>query len=323
MPSNIGLNLEFAVIPDRNDTLSKLAQLKPSWNLTYSVADANAVRQATGGEVIVRHYPDGGVNPNLTADQWMKKYEGIANANLWIEADNEDGLLVDWLTNPQTGILPAALKRGWRICAPALQTGNPTGTPEQIIAAWKSARPFFDLLTRYPNQLRFSFHEYFSAVPTSGMGGKPLDTPTARSWSPDAPLPPKSLRYYHCGRFFDFGLAYLDSVGLPHPPMVVTELGMATMTDQKQWLQTLLKTPPYADTSNGWLTMSNQFREWWPDISPIRRYAQMIIWLDRNLYAPNNVPVIVYCWGADPNRVPGSEQDWKPFDVNYQEFFDE
>src|SRR6185369_17301637 len=101
------------------------------------------------------------------------------------------------------------------------------------------------------------------------------------------------------------------------------ELGMATMTDQKKWLQTLKRTPPYQDTGNGWLTMSAQFQEWWPDISPARRYAQMIAWLDKNLYAPNNIPCIVYCYGADPNRQPGSELDWKPFDVENDDFFDE
>src|SRR5262249_24723865 len=76
-------------------------------------------------------------------------------------------------------------------------------------------------------------------------------------------------------------------------------------------------------TSNGWLTMSAQFQEWWPDISPARRYAQMIAWLDKNLYAPNNIPCIVYCYGADPNRQPGSEQDWLPVSVENDDFFDE
>src|SRR5262249_39590496 len=34
-------------------------------------------------------------------------------------------------------------------------------------------------------------------------------------------------------------------------------------------------------------------------------------------------PCIVYCYGADPNRLPGSEQDWLPFSVENDDFFDE
>jgi len=319
MTSNIGWNLEFAVVKNRDVCLQRIGLLKPAWCLTYNISDAKAITEASPEtNVIIRHFPDGNVNPKLSADQWMKKYEGVAKAGYHIESTNEDGLQISWLTDPQKGILPAALKRGWKICAPGLQTGVPE--PDE----WPSVRPFFDLLAQYPNQLRFSFHEYFSAVPISGMAGKRLDSELAKSWSPEMPLPDKSQHWWHAGRMVDFGFAYLDANNLPHPPMVITELGMATMTDQKPWLQTLKKTPPYQDNSNGWLAMSNQFQEWWPDVTPARRYAQMLIWLDKNIYRPNNIPCIVYCYGADWNRPPGSEQDWKPFDIEaYPEIFDE
>src|SRR6185369_13509581 len=102
----------------------RLDALKPEWCLTYSVADAIEIRKVTGGNVVVRHWPDGGINPKLSASDWMKKYNGVAAAGFFAEATNEDGTQIPWLCDPINGIIPNALPRGFLISAPATATGT-------------------------------------------------------------------------------------------------------------------------------------------------------------------------------------------------------
>lgn len=302
----LGINVEFGggTVENRERAMRRFRELQMETALTFNVSDAKELRQnKPDAEIIVRHYPDGGKNTALTESQWAAKYQDVAAAGFRIAVTNEDGVPTDWLCDPVRGILPNALRRGWKVNAPCVQVGVPN--PDQYRAAFL---PIFELAARYPGQLGCDFHEYFYKSPINGMTDHTTNA-AAERWGPDYPLPvldrAAGMRYWHLGRFIDFGLQVCDDAGLPHPLLFRSELGMELFPDPNNRAT--------GATGPGWLGWRNDMKAHWPQWSPARTYAKMLIWIAEKLDKPFGVRSAIYCYGAVQGRT--GDQDWAPFDI--------
>lgn len=291
--NKFGFNIQFAQVANSNECLNRLNQYKPAWNLTYSVNDANEIRKRTGGNVIVRLFPDGGVNEKNNLAWFINKYRGVAEAGHWIEVTNEY-ISVSWLKI----VLPAVLAMGWKICAPAFATG----TPEP--ADWLYSFVFMlRLAAQYPNNFRFSVHEYMPVSPFNMILGSEF------TFSSNLPGP----TWYYNGRFEQFAYPVCAKLGLPLPRYVVTEAGGANQRGSRSNIQVYS-----GGWTNGFKAYEAYYEKQFPGLTGAQIYAKLNTWLVDNFYDRSGSlcdGYILYCYDDDRNLPKNSQNDWSGFAV--------
>lgn len=244
----------------------------------------------------------------ISPGQWVNSEVAKGNLNIWRYCCNEvafDQHNLDWMSS----VIAQAVPRGLKLVIGGWAVGNPT--PE----AWPMAREFLTLVSQNRATVIVNLHEYFAGCPTSGYyGGYPDNAGVPPGQSGGQNLVPSSawpanisgITMWHCGRF-KFMVDYCKSISLQPPRLIMTEAGADDVSDIKQWLQTLVKTPPY-DSIRGWKTLREQWKIWYPQWSFDRAYFEMLSYLDDIVYQNTCVEAeLIFTWSDNPT--------WESFNV--------
>ncbi|MBZ0288446.1 MAG: SH3 domain-containing protein, partial [Anaerolineae bacterium] len=171
----------------------------------------------------------------------------------------------------------------------AADKGIPLSVCHLAIGAWEKPaleelRPILQKCAQHDGLFAFGVHEYFTALPTSGMpetgsGGQPYFPVQPEDWPRE-----NDITRYHVGRH-QYLLDVCDQHGIPRPKLDVTETGADRLDEGgqgwvAQWLNSLKKTPGYLDI-RFWRSCVTQWREWYGlrGWSTERTYYEMLTYL--------------------------------------------
>lgn len=296
MANRIGLNILAAGVKDKAALLEWCARARPAAVVVMQdpILAQDILARTPNTLVVYRHWPDER-DFQVAPREWVQLMLGRTRGNkrLVYYALNEPPLtpaIVRWCVE----VVEEATRAGIRVCVLNLPTGNPEP------AQWEIARP---LLERLAGSAHFlGLHEYAGGVITSGLvGGHPtLIQPS--QW----PQSVKNVTCWHCGRF-RFLLEYCARARITPPSILITEHGFDHTDDIKTWLQSLRKTPPFADI-RGWRSLREQWALWFPAWAAEQAFYEQLIWADRVVY--QNTPVVgqcIFCYG--------NTGGWESFDV--------
>lgn len=166
-------------------------------------------------------------------------------------------------------------------------------------------------------------HEYFTALPSSGMpeldsNGKPYFPIAYDKWDRR-----ENATRYHVGRH-QFILKFCDDNNIPRPRIVITEFGADRLDEGGnwvgQWLNSLRMTPPYTNI-RGWKSVVNQWFEWFKDWTANQTYFYMMQYLAVRVFEsnylgkPRNIEgILIFSWWNSGKL--GSAEDWTQFRVD-------
>lgn len=292
----ISLNIHGSSIANKPRLLARVLTTRPRWllvmdNLNLAEELAAALPETN---VIFRRWPDDNLVREKTPQTWVNETAALlAGKRLWAYAGNEQGFGDDVL-RWNTEVITLAAARGLKVVV-----GNfATGTPEPGDWRRPAALDLLRALDANRAAAVLGLHEYAGGVITSGLG----NPPPVKVW-PDS-IPGAA---WHCGRY-RFVVDTCAEQNIKAPRVVITEHGFDDLSDIKSWLDTLVKTPGYANI-RGWRSLVEQWRAWWPSWSPERAYAEQLIYADRVIY---NNPIIegqlIFSYGA-------SSEMWRQFDI--------
>lgn len=318
MATRISFNVH-ATSPDfdKNKLYTHLQKTRPPWILILDglqvardikamLPDCNVIHRAWPDEEIWKH-----VSP---ADWVNQKKREIGNADVWCYTINEQAL-PDTLCNWFTEVIELAAMVNLKVVIGNCSVGTPAPDQWRSLAALKMLKA----LDKHRDTAVLGLHEYYLAVPTSGIiGGYPDNAgvqpgkPGGRNLVPITNWPTqaemKTLTCFHMGRFKFVVQACYDT-GIRPPRMVITEWGADNVSDIKPWADLLPKTPPYTDI-RGWKTLTNAWQKLYGDYPAQNMYLTQLEWADRAIY--QGTPVegqLIFSWGH-------SSIQWDQFDVS-------
>jgi hypothetical protein len=307
----MSISHNILTVPDTAVLETHLNALKPRWILFKdNLAHAAAIALKHPATSVMhrdwqQYQGDDDLIHRITPAAWLSTQRALGFLNVWRYCCNESGFndtTLTWINEviEINAKHPQPLK---------LVIGNwSAGTPNK--EDWKrpQAIKFLRYLNQYREWLVCGLHDYFAAVPTSGMyGGYPSNANIASSPT-DAPgskglnlIPmdkwPKDTRgitLFHCGRW-RFMLQVCDELSIPYPRIVITEHGCDDLGDIKSWLETLEKTN--GQGIRGWRTLERQWATWYGD-GIDATYYHMLTYLDAAVYAGSPVEAqLIFCWG--------------------------
>lgn len=177
---------------------------------------------------------------------------------------------------------------------------------------WDIFDPLIERHSKNTNHV-FALHEYFAALPNSGMSGANPEhngTIMPSSW----PKVPNMVKY-HCGRGVDNVLLRCTANNWEFPRIAILEHGADRLQDVEFWLNTLKINPGY-DTQRGWRSLAAQYHSWFGALgwSAEQSYFEMMHYLDQYLYGKTYnhgrgvIGQTVYCYGW-------IDKQWEQFDI--------
>lgn len=275
-------------IPDRSRLYAHARALQPKAMLFYSHMGGTAQEFAASFPdcaVILRSWPDGSDVLMEAPDKWLDRVSKGAPDNLYLYTCNEVGwspALINW----HVQVMKLAIQRKRRLCILNMGVGQPG--PE----AWKDAKELLTLAGQHRELFIVGLHEYAGGVITSGLIGGDPKFIQPETWP--QPAQAKALTRWHCGRL-KFLMDYCAAEKIPAPRVVITEAGFDFTGDIGTWLNRLRFTPPNKSI-NGWKTLVDQWREWWPMWSAEEAYGKQLLWAQDALWADAEA-VILFGWG--------------------------
>lgn len=167
-------------------------------------------------------------------------------------------------------------------------------------------------------------HEYFTALPSSGMpeldvSSKPFFPIAYDKWDRR-----ENATRYHVGRH-QFILKFCDDNLIKRPRMVITEFGADRLDEGGQgwvaaWLNSLKLTNPYLNI-RGWLSCWNQWLDWFRNWTVEQTYFYMVQYLavrvleSDYLDKPRNIEgALFFSWWN--SGALNSAEDWTQFRVD-------
>ncbi len=279
--TRFGYNVLKLDNPGRDRLWRHAAELPDGCMLFYNTEGEAAwdfKRDFPGWTVIHRSWPDGEEWSKTSPADWLKRHEHRGRDGVLIYTCNEpqwSDRLLDW----HTELMRVRTSLGSPVRFVLLNL--PPGHPEPEYWKQPAAR-------RFLNQCSYDvllgdfvgLHEYGGAVMTSGIsGGNPAYTdphlwPDDLSWNP-------FRNTWHIGRW-RFLYKACAEMGIPTPPIVVTETGIAELGDIDRWIKSLPLTPGYL-SHDGWKACQTAWLDWLnraglPSWSTERFYAEQMLW---------------------------------------------
>lgn len=288
-------------VNDTRKLLDHSARLQPPAMLFYTHQGGMAAefgREHPHSVVIQRDWPDDKLHLEGAPSRWLDRRSNGVPESVYLYTTNEPGWsnpMLEW----HLELMRLAVQRGRRLALLNLSVGTPN--PED----WNTplARDLVKLASAHPDLFVIGLHEYAGGVITSGLiGGNPGRIQRAAWPSPDEAA---TMTRWHVGRH-KFLLDHCRMWGIPPPRIVITEAGFDHTGDIGAWLQGLKHTAPYTSI-NGWKTLVEQWRAWWPNWDAQTAYAEQLLWAEKALW--NTVEaVLLFGWGDSGG--------WAAYDVS-------
>ncbi len=269
-------------VDDKARLLDNIRKLKPLAMLFYN--DQLDFAKQVQAEfptmtVLYRQWPDGEPHKKYTPSQWLDKYATPATKDLMLYTSNESGLgddLITWTISLMN--LCVARKQKLCILNPATGTWNVGDMPR--------LRALLELAGKHPDLFVLGLHEYAGGVITSGIRG---GFPSHAGVDPNGPDKDKGANLiprdnwpqppgvfaetkFHVGRH-EWILNYCKAQGIKPPRIGLTECGFDFLGDIGNWLLKIGQESGQVSV-NGWRTLVDTWRKWWPDISPEMAYVK-------------------------------------------------
>ncbi len=295
--TRIGYNV--LSIPDRARLYTHSRAMQPSAMLFYSHMGGTAQEFAAEFPtcaVILRSWPDGSDVILEAPDKWLDRVSKGVPDNIYLYTCNELGwstALIKW----HVEVMKLAIQRKRRLCILNMGVGQPGPTN------WAEAKELIALASGHRELFILGLHEYAGGVITSGLIGGDPKFIQPETWP--TPLQAKALTRWHCGRL-KFLMDYCKELGIQPPRVVITEAGFDFTGDIGTWLNHLRFTPPNKSI-NGWKTLVDQWRDWWPTWSAETAYAKQILWAQDALWTDAEA-VLLFGWGDSGG--------WSAYDVS-------
>ncbi len=286
---------------DRNRALTLCDRLRPRWIVVINGLDfaKEVARRWSEINVMVRWV----TQDNDPRKSWPSPRDfitfaqrEIGNERLYANVGNEAGFSDEVLRYycdviDQSGSLRLAVG------------GFSAGTPEP--QDWKRPQAL-ELLKRLDaqrNRVVLNLHEYCGGIITSGMSNPPRFI-QPETWPRDL----STITCWHVGRY-RFLLNACRDLKIAVPRIVIGEFGHDDMSDIKPWLETLIKTPPYANI-RGWKTLRNQNAAWFGNRgwSSERALFEQYVYANEFIYVGDEVEGI--CDFAECSQ----RSEWEGFD---------
>jgi hypothetical protein len=275
-------------------------KLRPRWIVVIngmSFAKEIAVKYPEVN-VIVRWVAD----DDDTRARWPKPIDFVAfarreigDARLFCNVTNENGFSGDLLKYTidvidQSGDLRLAVG------------GYSVGTPEP--ADWRVplAIELLKRLDTQRNRLVLNLHEYYPVLPIGMMDGVDHANPNMAAW-------PTDIRGHKCwlaGRY-QFLIQACQALEIGAPRIVIGEHEADRIDQYKAWMESLIKTPPYAEI-RGWRTLRNQYRAWY------NKDAEYVL-LDFARYSDKVIYYHPAVEGIVPFAACSEESEWNGFNL--------
>lgn len=275
-------------VPDRARLYDHARKLQPSAMLFYSHMGGTAQEFAASfpnTAVILRSWPDGTDVLMEAPDKWLDRVSKGVPENIYLYTCNEVGwspALLNW----HIQVMKLAIQRKRRLCILNMGVGQPG--PD----SWKDAKELVTLASQHRELFILGLHEYAGGVITSGLIGGDPKFIQPETWP--IPSQAKALTRWHCGRL-KFLVDQCREWGIQTPRVVITEAGFDFTGDIGTWLNKLRFTPPNKSI-NGWKTLVDQWRDWWPMWSAEEAYAKQLLWAQDALWADAE-GVLLFGWG--------------------------
>lgn len=286
-------------VPDRARLYDHARKLQPPAMLFYSHMGGTAQEFAASfpnTAVILRSWPDGTDVLMEAPDKWLDRVSKGVPDNIYLYTCNEVGwspALINW----HVQVMKLAIQRKRRLCILNMGVGQPG--PD----SWKDAKELVTLASQHRELFILGLHEYAGGVITSGLIGGDPKFIQPETWP--AASQTKALTRWHCGRL-KFLVDQCREWGIQAPRVVVTEAGFDFTGDIGTWLNKLRFTPPNKSI-NGWKTLVDQWRDWWPVWSAEEAYAKQLQWAQDALWADAE-GVLLFGWGDSGG--------WSAYDVS-------
>lgn len=286
MTKKIGYNVMS--VPDRPRLYAHAHAMQPPAMLFYSHmgnAASELAAEFPKCAVILRSWPDGSEVLLEAPDKWLDRVSKGAPDNLYLYTCNEVGwssTLIKW----HVDVMKLAIQRKRRLCILNMGVGQPGPTN------WAEAKELLTLASQHRDLFIIGLHEYSGAVITSGLIGGDPKFIQPDTWP--SPLQAKALTRWHSGRM-KFLTDYCKEIGIQQPRIVITEAGFDFTGDIGTWLNHLRFTPPNKSI-NGWKTLVDQWRDWWPTWSAQEAYAKQMLWAEDALWTDAE-GVLLFGWG--------------------------
>lgn len=275
-------------VPDRNRLYNHARALHPPAMLFYSHMGGTAQEFAATFPdcvTILRHWPDGTQRLMEDPAKWLDSATKDIPDNIYHYTSNEVGwspALINW----HVQVMKVAIQRRKRLCILNMGVGQPG--PD----SWKDAKELITLASQHRDLFVLGLHEYSGGVITSGLiGGDPTFI-QPDTWP--APAKAKALTRWHCGRL-KFLIDQCKEWGITPPRVIITEAGFDFTGDIGTWLNRLRFTPPNKSI-NGWKTLVDQWRDWWPMWTAEEAYAKQLLWAQDALWSDAEA-VLLFGWG--------------------------
>lgn len=284
--NRIGYNVMS--IPDRARLYTHARAMQPPAMLFYSHMGGTAQEFAAEFPkcaVILRSWPDGSEVVQEAPDKWLDRVSKGVPDNLYLYTCNEVGwsaALINW----HVQVMKLAIQRKRRLCILNMGVGQPGPTN------WAEAKELLTLASQHRDLFIIGLHEYSGGVITSGLIGGDPKFIQPETW-PSAQQA-RALTRWHSGRL-KFLTDYCKEIGIQQPRIVITEAGFDATGDIGAWLNHLRFTPPNKSI-NGWKTLIDQWRDWWPSWSAQEAYAKQILWAQDALWTDAE-GVLLFGWG--------------------------
>lgn len=230
---------------------------------------------------------DGNDSTDYTFQSYFDKYEPLTeNGTVGLQFGNEG----DFSPEAAAKLIPfmqEAVKRRLKISLPGVAVGN---TPSAA-SGWAMYHEFVDYACHNQTYIAIDLHEYFLALPTSGMITKdtqPGDVlyfthalRTFEQWQEK--IVTDFTNFYHvgrCGHLF----TYAKSKGWPAPIVDLGEFGSDFVQDNptiEQWARLIQAFE--ARNIDGFRTLRDYWRNQFPKLTPSEAFFKMLRWLWENI----------------------------------------
>lgn len=237
---------------------------------------------------------DGNDSTQYTPQNYFDKYAPLlGDKALGLQFGNEG----DFGPEAAAKLIPfmqEAVKRKIKLSLPGVAVGN---TPSAA-NGWAMYHEFVDYACHHRDYIAVDLHEYFLALPTSGMitaqtqpGDVLYFTHALRSpeqWENKSL--PDFTNFYHvgrCGHLF----TYAKSKGWPAPVVDLGEFGSDFVKDNptiEQWARKIIPSNGAANI-DGFRSLYDYWRNQFPKTSPSETFFKMLQWLWEKILQPLGV----------------------------------
>lgn len=255
---------------------------------------------------------DGNDFSQFTPQSYFDKYGPLTEGILGIQISNEPQF-TPALGKQMLPFLQEAVNRQIKVSSPGIAVGNTPSSAD----GWNQYHDLIDYICHHPFYITLDVHEYFAALPTSGMitvqtqPGEVLYFTTALDTP--AKWQPKTLadftNNYHVGRIrhlFD----YARRQGWPAPVVDISEFG-ADFVKDNQTVENWLRSIPADGAPNieGYQTLGTYWHLKFPQWTKSQTFYECLLWLWTNILKPAGVrSTRIFVWND------GSL--WKNFNVS-------